>query len=63
MIDITTIQANPIPENIFKLQTANSKISSENKIMKNIFIAIVIAGVIIIGYHIIKKNKERENDK
>ena len=61
MVDISTIQLNPIPKPIIELQRANSTLKNDNKLLRNVLIALVIvAGACLI----IKVHKNRkENDR
>jgi hypothetical protein len=45
MVDITTLQVNPIPPSILELQNLNTSIKSENKLLRNI---IIVAGVVVV---------------
>lgn len=55
MIDITNIQVTPIPRSVIVLQ-------NENKIIKQILIAVAITGAIIIIYNVCKEI-EKENEQ
>ena len=66
MIDFTTIQANPIPPPIIKLQVANSVLQGKNKALRNI----LIVGGVLLGIYIadkvityIKEENERKIKK
>jgi len=64
MIDFTTIQANPIPLPIIELQTANTALQGENKILRNVLIIVGVFGILYIGDKIItyiKKENARKN--
>ena len=61
MIDFTTIQTFPVPASLAVLQSANANLSKENKFITKLLIAVVIGGVIYLGYKHYKKN-EKEND-
>ena len=63
MIDFTTIQTFPIPESIAFLKKTNQNLSEENKLIRNMIIAMVIGGVIYIGYNYYIKQKENESRK
>jgi len=60
MIDFTTLQTNPIPAEIIKIQKVNTNLRSENKMLKDILIFIAIGGAVLIGYQIYKQIKENE---
>ncbi len=61
MIDISNIQAFPIPPKIVELQTANAQLKDQNGLFKNI----LITGGILIGLLIIVKiyNQKREQNE
>ena len=62
MIDFTTIQAFPIPLPIVELQQANIALHSENKLVRNLLIGVVLGAALILGYNIYIKNK-KENER
>ena len=61
MVDLSTVQLNPIPKPIIELQKANSELTRDNKLLRNVLIALVIvAGACLI----IKVHKNsKENDR
>ena len=64
MIDFTTIQANQIPLPIIELQTANTTLQGENKILRNVLIVVGVIGVIYIvdkAITYIKEENARKN--
>ncbi len=50
MIDITTIQANPIPMALRDLQNLNSTLLQKNKIMESALIFIGVILIVTIAY-------------
>jgi|GEM_PF-1716637 hypothetical protein len=63
MIDFTTIQANPIPLPIIELQTANTALQGENKILRNVLIIVGVIGAIYIVDKAITYKKEENARK
>jgi len=63
MIDFTTIQANPIPPEIIKLQGSNRTLKNENELLQTCLIVSGIAIGLIILVAAIKKTREKQNNK
>ena len=64
MIDFTTIQANPIPPSIIELQSSNTLLKEENKMMKGLLIIGGILTVLYLGSKVLtylKEDDERKN--
>jgi hypothetical protein len=64
MIDLTTLQANPIPLAIMDLQAANEVLQKQNNTFRNILIAGSVLAVLYLGDQLIcylKKKNERNN--
>ena len=62
MIDFTTLQANPIPHSIIELQKANSGLTNDNKLLRNVLIVVAITATIYFVYkiHILDKQNEKQ---
>ncbi len=58
MIDITTLQVNPIPLPIAELQKANVNLKGENKILRNIIIGVLIFGGLVLANEIYTNYKK-----
>jgi len=63
MIDFTTIQANPIPPEIIKLQASNRMLENKNELLQTCLIVGGIAIGLIILAAAIKKMREKQNNK
>jgi hypothetical protein len=63
MIDFTTIQANPIPPEIIKLQASNRMLKNEKELLQTCLIVGGIALGLIILAAAIKKMREKQNNK
>lgn len=65
MVDITTIQVNPIPPPIQELQKMNTALNSENKLLRKIIIVTSIIVVLTVANEIHKqiKYKNERNRK
>lgn len=61
MIDLTTIQLNPVAPDIIELQAVNSNLKSENNVFRNILIIAGVGLVLFIGYQLFIKSEEDEN--
>jgi hypothetical protein len=64
MIDITQVQAFPIPPKIMELQTANAELKDQNGLFKNI----LIVGTVLLGLAIVvaiynQTQTQNERDK
>lgn len=57
MIDVTTMVFNPIPSALADLEIANSQLSKNNNLMKNIIIGAVVIGGVYLIIHYYKKQK------
>ena len=60
MIDFTTIQTYPVPPILKQLQDTNNSLNQENEFITNLLIAVVVGGVIYIGFQIYKNEKQNE---
>ena len=66
MIDITTLQVNPIPPTILELQNLNTNITNENKVLRNIIIGVTVIVILTVANEIYKQiqfNNERTRRK
>ncbi len=66
MIDITTLQVNPIPPTILELQNLNTNITNENKVLRNIIIGVTVVAILTVANEIYKQiqfNNERTRRK
>jgi hypothetical protein len=65
MIDLTTLQANPIPLAIMDLQAANVKLENQNNTLRNIVIAGSVIAALYFGDKLLSylknKNEQRNN--
>ena len=64
MIDTTKVQFEPIPPDIYLLQSENSKLNTDNKFLTNTLIivsAVVVGYLIYKNYKKIKDNRDLEN--
>ena len=64
MIDITQVQAFPIPPKIMELQSANTELKDQNGLFKNI----LIVGTVLLGLAVVvtiynQTQKQNERDK
>ncbi len=60
MVDFTTLTINAIPLSIVELENTIAKLHSQNELLRNILIAMMAGGLIIITYKMYQKNKKDE---
>jgi hypothetical protein len=63
MVDITTLQANPIPQTILELQSANKVLGKNNDALKNALIFFGAVGAIYVAYRILTYIQESNGRK